>query len=320
MAKGGIGEAVPCGAFLDTLRRLRVDKSKGIAKPYKPLLLAAVVLLIGKGKLRSADIALDGGLVSAFKQLLAMIFPDWKLGKSPDYPFRHLETDGVWKLIAKEGEVEKLEASRGLGGRARTMLRHVGFARMDGAVFEALAASPGLRAQVLDTLCAWYLPAGARQQLRDIESGSSLGVEETTTAILDEKALEETLARDWARTAFARLGVELATVERHGRPGRQVLTPVNAIDLLGYHPQKREWWVIELKHGRPADDVVGQVSRYLGWVSEECARRGESATGAIVARDANDKLRYAVRANPRLTLWTWDDELRVRRIEGRQPE
>jgi hypothetical protein len=82
----------------------------------------------------------------------------------------------------------------------------------------------------------------------------------------------------------------------------------------GYHPQRKEWWVIELKHGRPADDVVGQVSPYLGWVSAECARRGEMATGAIVARDANDKLRYAVRANPRLTLWTWDEELQVTRI------
>jgi hypothetical protein len=187
---------------------------------------------------------------------------------------------------------------------------------MDAGLFEALAASPGLRAQVLDTLSAWYLPAGARQVLREIETGTSLGVEQTTAAILDEKALEESLAREWAHTAFAQLGVELATVERHGRPGRQVLTPVNAIDLLGYHPQKKEWWVIELKHGRPADEVVGQVSRYLGWVSEECARRGETATGAIVARDANDKLKYAVRANPRLTLWTWDDELQVRRIEG----
>lgn len=72
--------------FLATLRRLRVDRSKGVAKPYKPLLLAAVVLLIGEGKLRTPDIALDGGLVSAFRQLLALLFPDWKLGRSPDYP------------------------------------------------------------------------------------------------------------------------------------------------------------------------------------------------------------------------------------------
>ena len=49
-------------ALLGTLRQFRVDKSKGIAKSYEPLLLAAVVLLIGKGKLGTPDIVLDGGL------------------------------------------------------------------------------------------------------------------------------------------------------------------------------------------------------------------------------------------------------------------
>lgn len=302
--------------LLGTLRRLRVDRGKGVAKPYKPLLLAAVVLLIGKGKLRSPDIALDGGLVSAFKQLLARLYPEWPLGRDPSYPFRHLETDGVWTMVAKEGQGDLLAAARGIGGRARRMLRHVAFARMDADVFRILAASPAARSQVLDTLAAWYLPAGARRELAAVESGGSLGVEPTTAAILDEKALEETLVREWSRTAFARLGVELADPERHGRPCRQVLTPVNAIDLLGYHRDRKEWWVIELKHGRPADEVVGQVSRYLGWVTAECARRGETATGAIVARDASPKLRYAVRANERLSLWTWDDDLVVSRVEG----
>ena len=49
---------------------------------------------------------------------------------------------------------------------------------------------------------------------------------------------------------------------------------------------------------------------------EKFAWRGETATGAIVGRDADRKLRYAVRANQRLTLWTWDDELTVSRVEG----
>src|SRR5437879_4064746 len=89
-------EPDPKEAFLATLQRLRVDRSKGVAKPYKPLLLAAVVLLIGKSKLRTPQIPLDGGLVSAFRQLLSLLYPKWELGRSPDYPFRHLETDGVW--------------------------------------------------------------------------------------------------------------------------------------------------------------------------------------------------------------------------------
>lgn len=302
--------------FVTGFRRLRIDRSNGVAKPYKPLLLAAVVLLIGKGKIRSPDIALDGGLVSAFRQLLALLYPDWKLGKSPDYPYRHLETDGIWALVAKQGALPRLEAARNLGGRARAMLRHVAFARMDERVFEALVDSPAARAQVLDALCAWYLPEGARRRIAEIEGGAAFAAEGTSVAILTEKALEEGLVREWPHTGFAELGVELARPEKHGRPGRQVLTPVNAIDLLGYRPDRREWWVIELKHGRPSDNVVGQVSRYLQWVAEECAGPGETARGAVIARDADAKLRYAIRANPRLSLWTWDDGLRVSRIEG----
>src|SRR5439155_17155911 len=107
----------PVDEFLSRLRHLRLDRSQGVAKPYKPLLLAAVVLLIGKGKLRSPDIALDGGVVSAFRQLLSRLFPDWNLSRSAEYPFRHLETDGIWTLIAKPGEVENLEAARGMHAR-----------------------------------------------------------------------------------------------------------------------------------------------------------------------------------------------------------
>jgi hypothetical protein len=46
----------PVEQFVSRIRQLRLDRSKGVAKPYKPLLVAAVVLLIAKGKLRSPDI------------------------------------------------------------------------------------------------------------------------------------------------------------------------------------------------------------------------------------------------------------------------
>jgi RecB family endonuclease NucS len=110
------------------------------------------------------------------------------------------------------------------------------------------------------------------------------------------------------------MGIELSRRETRGLPGRQVLTPVSAIDLLGYEPSRRRWWVFELKRGRPADRVVGQVSRYLGWMAEERAGHGESAVGAIIAGESDARLRYAVRANEKLSLWEYDAELRVRAV------
>ncbi len=101
---------------------------------------------------------------------------------------------------------------------------------------------------------------------------------------ISERALEEHLELHWDETPFARSGVELARREVHGWPCRQVFTPVNAIDLLGFESAARRWWVFELKRGRSADRVVGQVSRYLGWIGEERRGNRESAVGAIIVQ------------------------------------
>jgi RecB family endonuclease NucS len=69
-----------------------------------------------------------------------------------------------------------------------------------------------------------------------------------------------------------------------------VFTPVNSIDLLGFESKARCWWVFELKRGRSADRVAGQVSRYLGWIGEERQGNRESSVGAIIVRKADPKL------------------------------
>jgi hypothetical protein len=72
--------------------------------------------------------------------------------------------------------------------------------------------------------------------------------------------------------------------------------------------------VFELKRGRSADRVVGQVSRYLGWIGEERRGNRESAVGAIIVKKAEPNLRYAVKSNERLSLWEFDEHLRVKRV------
>ena len=61
--------------FLEAVRTLRVDRSGGVLKPYKPLLLASVVVLIHKGEILGPEIYLDGGLKSVFYQLLRTLYP-----------------------------------------------------------------------------------------------------------------------------------------------------------------------------------------------------------------------------------------------------
>ncbi len=309
--------AISLDEFCSRLEHLRLDHSGGVVKPYKPLLVAAVVILIHKGKQQSRNVFLDGGLRSAFQQLLDLLFPQWPNQAKPEYPFRHLENDGVWTLVPIEGASDALRAAREARSEAWDVLRHVRCAQLDEAVFEQLASSFEDRFRVLRLLARAYFPSDRSGLLWDFLGDDLPSVPLPRAAEgeqISERALEEHLEQHWDETPFARAGVELARREAHGWPCRQVFTPVNSIDLLGFESKARRWWVFEIKRGRSADRVVGQVSRYLGWIGEERRGNRESAVGAIIVRKADPKLRYAVKANERLSLWEFDEQFHVKRV------
>ena len=52
--------------------------------------------------------------------------------------------------------------------------------------------------------------------------------------------------------------------------------------------------MIELKKGRPADQVVGQILRYMGWVKRNLCKEGKAVKGLIICRDPDTKLSYAL--------------------------
>jgi hypothetical protein len=304
--------------FLEAARHLKVDKSGGEPKPYKPLLLASVAILIHKGEIRTREVYLDGGLKSVFYQLLRSLYPGRFESAKIAMPFRYLESDGVWRLVAKDGAAEGLRAARGAGGAEWQVLRHVRCAELDPEVFEALASSFQNRFRLLQVLIqAYSLPLERTGFVWDLLSMDEPAVPVPVAAestIITERALEEHLEQTWASTEFASLGIELATVERHGLPGRQVLTRRNTIDLLGYREAAREWWVFELKKGRTSDAVVGQVGRYMGWISQNHTKRDQTVKGAIIVGRPDDNLKSAVLSNDRLSLWQYDNQLQVHRV------
>lgn len=293
---------------VDNLRRARVN---GQEMPYKPVLLTAVVLLIQKRKIRDRRIFLDGALRSAFAQAMEHLFPNWAYTPNIKLPFRHLESDGIWTLAARSGAIDDLVSARALGAGAASVLKHVECAELDAAVFARLARSSDARIETLRRMVLRYLPQETAGWLwrvwGDNEFAASLS--QSTGALL-ERALEEHLERHWDGTPFARDGISLCSRERDGLAGRQVLTPVNSIDLLGYRRSDDQWWVFELKRGRPSDAVVGQVSRYVGWLRSE---KGQAVRGAIIAREIDSKLRYAAAAAHH-QLWQFDEELRLHQV------
>ena len=93
-------------------------------------------------------------------------------------------------------------------------------------------------------------------------------------------------------------GLELY-IDEQGRNGRQYSTDVGTIDLLCKNND--DFVIIELKKGRTSDSVVGQISRYIGWVRENLSE-GHDARGIIIVHEFDPKLKYAVLAHDNLKL------------------
>jgi restriction system protein len=81
-----------------------------------------------------------------------------------------------------------------------------------------------------------------------------------------------------------------------GNPvGQQFETDVGLIDILAQDTTSNAFVVFELKKGRPADKVVGQILRYMGWVAEKLCKPGQEVYGIIVCKEPDEKLNFALK-------------------------
>ncbi|MHA2069190.1 MAG: endonuclease NucS domain-containing protein, partial [Candidatus Thorarchaeota archaeon] len=80
---------------------------------------------------------------------------------------------------------------------------------------------------------------------------------------------------------------------------KQVTTEVGRLDVL-CEDSAGDLVVVELKKGRTSDKVVGQISRYIGWVKENLAERGQGVRGLILVGKKDKKLEFAAKAHPRI--------------------
>lgn len=83
------------------------------------------------------------------------------------------------------------------------------------------------------------------------------------------------------------------------------------MDLLCVDTSTNALVVVELKRGHSADRFIGQVARYMGWVRGHLA-----ATGQNVAREHDDRLRYAAAAVPGLTILTYNVTFQLAPVPG----
>jgi hypothetical protein len=128
--------------------------------------------------------------------------------------------------------------------------------------------------------------------------GGDSGVASDFTLAL-EKYLEDLLVDGWGSMAWTTPLDYL---------GRQVpCVDLGFIDILARDRATRDFVVIELKRDRTDDEVVGQLSRYMGWVKERRATpAGVGVRGIIVVHEVTAKLRAAALAHQNVDLYTYD--------------
>jgi hypothetical protein len=116
---------------------------------------------------------------------------------------------------------------------------------------------------------------------------------------LEQFLLDNWSSVDWGRRLVLWKGED-------GQMGHQYTTPVGRLDFLCVDEDTNALVVVELKRGSPSDRVVGQTARYMGWVATHVASPGQDVEGVIIAHDADDRLRYAVRPVPGMTVLLYE--------------
>jgi len=82
--------------------------------------------------------------------------------------------------------------------------------------------------------------------------------------------------------------------DEDGNTGQQYTTEIGPIDILAKDQSDNSLVVIELKKGRPSDQVVGQIMRYMGWVKKNLAQQNQKIRGLVICREEDPRLSYAL--------------------------
>lgn len=126
------------------------------------------------------------------------------------------------------------------------------------------------------TICGGIIPA---------VKPASDGIPATPAAAAEfalEAHLEEFIDKNWNAIQFE--GRKLKRYTTDEQNGRQFPAGLWNIDFLCVDEQTRNLVVVELKRGQTSDATVGQVLRYMSWVEENVAERGQAVDPSHAAR------------------------------------
>lgn len=135
------------------------------------------------------------------------------------------------------------------------------------------------------------------------EDDSAEDCEESVAAFGLEYQLRDFLAQNLSVISVDGERLRLY-VDPTGRDGVEYPTAVGPIDILAVDDDG-DFVVFELKRARSPDHAIGQLSRYMGWVSQTIGR-GKRVRGVIVAKQISENLRYSIMVVPNVSLFEYE--------------
>jgi restriction system protein len=124
-----------------------------------------------------------------------------------------------------------------------------------------------------------------------------------------ESHLEEFLVSNWAHTE---LGKKYNIYESDGELiGKQYPTDTGPLDILAVSKDGKELLVVELKKGRISDVVVGQILRYMSYIREELAEKGQTVHGLIIGLEDDIRIRRAISETKHVDYMTYQVKFRL---------
>lgn len=118
-----------------------------------------------------------------------------------------------------------------------------------------------------------------------------------------EKHLEDFLVKNWEQTE---LGGRYKIYEDEGDlVGQQYQSDTGPIDILAISKDGKELLVVELKKGRASDVVVGQIQRYMGYIKDELAEKGQVVKGVIIALEDDLRLQRALSVTQNISFYKY---------------
>lgn len=175
-------------------------------------------------------------------------------------------------------------------------------------LLNCLAAELEIDLWTLDAVW-WALPAdedGDKDELPTGNYGEYLPSDDKdTTRFGLERYLHEFLRDNWEKipdfkdwSLYEVDGDQVGFKYRTGSVGE--------IDLLARHKTSSKWLIIELKRNQSSDDTVGQVLRYMGWVSRDLAEKDDKVQGLIISHKTDRKLDYALEHTQSVEIMLYD--------------